>query len=232
VYDGAADDDHLTRLAKAVVRAARDGGTVAVLPVLANATGLLEADVRERLARLAGTAGDLLAGRIAAADRERWPDLAEPLEPDPATVAEEPEGEGESGGGGVSRPPSSAKRRGVPRYEAEVLVADWLRKHTTRTDPESWRAATVARIAADTGVSTGQFVNLGAWVAFKRKRDELLGAGERARQLTGEMVATIPDDKVVDPAAEALARLIAEQKEDEASDRGGRPFSRPRSRRS
>jgi hypothetical protein len=140
----------------------------------------------------------LLDRRYASLD-ERLQELANSVPAPPPTPTDKSKG----------CPPPGARSKRIPRAEAEILVRDWLAMNA-KDNPAG---ITRDRLAAETGVSTGQVSLTAAWIAFRERRDSETKPTAREVPLTDAMQAVVPSDC---KTPDELAALIDEQKKDEA----------------
>jgi hypothetical protein len=147
-------------------------------------------------------------GRQSAGDADGVPHAnLTPATDKPQTMpsTDPPAGGGETRQGEGGSPPATEKKHGrVPKNKAEILVADWLKKHA-KEDPD---AVTRDQIAAETGVSTGGVSGTAAFRAFDAERNKRRNSKVRTIPLSERMQAAVPADCA---RPDELAELIEEQ---------------------
>jgi hypothetical protein len=121
------------------------------------------------------------------------------------------------GGIGSQPPPGRRRKKGIPKAQANILVADYLRRHAG--DPDS---VTVLAISRATGVSTGQISRLPSFRAFhdeRKERREQSPTKPRTVPLAEGMLAVVPDGAATDPSEEAARRELEELIREQAKDK-------------
>jgi len=110
---------------------------------------------------------------------------------------------------------SPKPKRKIPKSEAEVLVADYLREHK-----DEWKTITRAQIHKATDVSEGGVSNTVVWKAFDAEREKRLSGKVREVSLSVGMQEEMADGISRPEHAAELRELIEQQqKENEADDR-------------
>jgi hypothetical protein len=192
------------------LEAARD----ALVPALVSAG---HTDVAIRVRRGASGSPDEVRGW--------WSDLSAELE----VIARAPAAKGATDttadGVTATNTPATSARRGIPKAEAEVLVAEYLTKHGK---PDPW-AVSISQIEAATGVPRSSINRLPVWKVFHAERKKRRAGKVRTVRLTDDMQAIIPDGAT--GRDEVLETLIREQ-EDDMAEEDNSHARRGRSRRS
>ncbi|MBP3958708.1 hypothetical protein J8F10_25970 [Gemmata sp. G18] len=114
-----------------------------------------------------------------------------------------------------------AKKRRIPKDEAEELVSDYLKQHAKGRPDE----VAIREVSKATGVSQGGVFNTAAWKVFNKKRNSLRDTRREPRQLPDKVTATVPNRAAADPAEIAaqneLKKLEQEQAQDQRDERRG-----------